>query len=418
MRATLAFYFFGILLSTMTTTMAQLKPASSSPSSLNNNSSGLAASVAKFSSKLLQETGGKTTGNIIFSPVSLHALLSQLVLGAPKKSSTYTELVSALHLNSAAADDDDKLLEGFLKQKETPGVKIANRLYADQSTDVKQEFIDGLVKYFKSTIVQEDFSNPKLAAQHINEFISNQTNGLITKMLDSNSISSNTKLILLNVIYFKGLWKHRFTASFTREAPFFVDTNRTTTHMSMVIQRDFKTAHFNQLQSELLLLPYKDEKTAMVIILPDDGVDVRRVEEKLVDVELGQIWEVLNSSYEDIVTVNLPKFEASHELGNLENVLRNLGLVNLFDESLADLSRISNEERLVVSKVAHKAVIKVDEEGSEAAAASDAGVATLSAPPSFTVDRPFIFFIYDIDNGLPLFVGRIVDPNGEISLLD
>ena len=156
----------------------------------------------------------------------------------------------------------------------------------------------------------------------------------------------------------------------------------------------------------------------MVIILPDDGVDVRRVEEKLVDVELGQIWEVLNSSYEDIVTVNLPKFEASHELGNLENVLRNLGLVNLFDESLADLSRISNEERLVVSKVAHKAVIKVDEEGSEAAAASDAGVATLSAPPSFTVDRPFIFFIYDIDNGLPLFVGRIVDPNGEISLLD
>ena len=156
----------------------------------------------------------------------------------------------------------------------------------------------------------------------------------------------------------------------------------------------------------------------MVIILPDDGVDVRRVEEKLVDVELGQIWEVLNSSYEDIVTVNLPKFEASHELGNLENVLRNLGLVNLFDESLADLSRISNEERLVVSKVAHKAVIKVDEEGSEAAAASDAGVATLSAPPSFSVDRPFIFFIYDIDNGLPLFVGRIVDPNGEISLLD
>ena len=419
MKANTAFYIFSILLLTTTMSMAKTKPALSSPGSLSNMMSGLAASVAKFNSRLLQEIGGKTNGNIFYSPVSLHAVLSQLVLGSPKNSSTYTELVSALHLGSAAdlgSDDDDQLLEGFLQQTETPGVKIVNKLYANQSTNIKQEFIDGLAKNFKSTIEQEDFSNPESTAEHINKFTNNQTNGLIPKIIEADSISANTELILLNVIYFKGIWKDPFKTYLTRETPFFVDANRTTTHKSMEIEGKFKTAYFNTLQSNLLSLPYKDEQTAMIVILPDDGVNVHQVEDNLIGMELGEIWEVLNSTNEDRVMVNLPKFEVSHDLRNLKKVLQNLGLVAMFDERNVNFSRISNEKNLPVSKIVQKAVIKVDEEGSEAAASELALRAPVSFPQRFTINRPFIFFIYDVNNSLPLFVGRIVDPNGEMSL--
>ena len=385
-------------------------------SSGNINSSGLAASMAKFNSKLLQEIGGKTAGNIFYSPVSLHAVLSQLLLGSPKNSSTYAELVEVLHLDNSAdadIDDDGQLFEVFLQQRVTPGVKIVNRLYVDQSASIMQEFTDGLIKYFKSTIEQEDFSNPELAVEHINKFVSDQTNGLIPNLLMSDSIQPSAKLFLINVIYFKGMWKQPFNSA--REAPFFVNEKKTTMHMSMEVKGVFKTTYFDLLQSNLLALPYADEKTAMVIILPDVGFDVLKVEEKLVDIELGQVWEVLNSGNQRLLNVGLPKFQVSHDHKNLKEVLNKLGLVTMFDGSKADFSRISGHKDFSVSDVVQKAVIKVDEEGSEAAAATYLVFRTAGGNQSFTVNRPFIFYIYDIDNNLPLFVGRIVDPNEGIS---
>ena len=420
MKPSIGFFVVWLLFSA-----AKAKPGSPSPRSL-HSTTGLATSVSKFNSKLLQEIVRQTTGNIFYSPVSLHTILSQLVLGSPKNSSTHTQLASVLHLDDAAEpdngnDQEHPLFAGFLKQREGLGssVKIANRLYTDQSTDIKEEFIDNLATIFKSAIEREDFSNPDLAAQHINQFVNDQTNGLIPKMLEADGISDDTKLILLNAIYFKGRWKHPFKSFYTKESPFHVDADRTVSQMSMVVEANFKTADYNPLQSELLALHYDDEKTAMIVILPNSGIDVRQVEAKLTDVDLGELWKALISSGEQDLIVQFPKFEAAHNLGNLNEVLTRLGLVDMFDESKADFSRISDNNKLSVSKIAQKAVIKVDEEGSEAAAATYVDVVAKSETftPTFTVNRPFIFFIYDIDNNLPLFIGRIVDPNGKISLL-
>jgi serine protease inhibitor len=219
----------------------------------------------------------------------------------------------------------------------------------------------------------------------------------------------------VNAIYFKGIWKHPFKTDKTATATFFIDNVTSTNFLAMALTEKFKTIAVNEINARVLQLPYVNDKISMIIILPDLGSTLRQVETKLKDFDATSLLKKLNSTESYSTSVILPKFEMSFEVKGLMKKLQSMGVSSLFDETNSNLSNISDEP-LYVSKMSHNAVIKVNEEGSEAAAVTVVELQTRSIDREFIVNRPFLFYIVDHQSNIPLFVGRIIDPNGKLKL--
>ena len=385
----------------------------------------LSDSISKFNSKFFEKICQAEDGNIFYSPFSIHMLLSQLYLGSPKNSSTNEELALLLEIKP---EDDSGLLNSYLQARTsqelalshlTNGsvVRIANKLFAAEKFSIKRRFISALEKNFKSSIERVDFKNSNETAGKINSFVKNQTNGLISKVFEPSDIDDLSKLVLVNAIYFKGNWKFPFDVKDTQTDTFFVDNSTTTNFSAMSLIGEFKTIRVDEIKSQVLQLPYVNDKISMVIVLPEEHSNVRQVEMRMNDFETTSLLKKLDSAQESQVRLVLPKFETSFEVEGFSEKLQSLGLTTLFDAQKSNLSNISNEP-LSVTKMIHKAVVKVNEEGSEAAAVSVADVGTRASLEvgQFVVNRPFLFYIVDRQSNVPLFVGRIVDPNGKLKL--
>ena len=390
------------------------------------NQFSLGNSIMKFHSKFYSQLTQKNFGNIFYSPFSIHMLVTQLLLGSPVNSVSHMELANLLEF-----DKDPRYLDAYksytigqelqlknLNQGST--IRIANTMYSAEGWDIKQNFTDALKNYFLSDIRQVNFADGNAVAQKINRFVQNKTNNLIQKLFEPEDFDKKTRLVLLNAIYFKGSWKHRFNKSMTHQSVFHVDEMRQTNFSAMQTFADVKTIHHEELTAKVLELPYQNDKTAMVVILPDSEVSIQEVESRLKKIDLKALFlNVRSSTPTEAVNIVLPKFETEFDVQEMEAMLINLGVASIFDSRAANFSEISNEPNLFVSKVAHKAIVKVNEEGSEAAAVTAATFTAYSYNEleNFIADRPFLFFIIDVDNTLPLFAGRIVDPNGKLSLV-
>jgi serpin B len=381
----------------------------------------LSKSVSDFNSKMFEKISQLEKGNIFYSPLGLHILLSQVYLGSPKNSSTGQELAVLLGLDK---ENDAEYLDSYKKALATQEsqlsrlhngsvVKIATKMYVSEDLELKPEYTNMTAKYFKSSIDKVNFSNTKETVQAINNFVNNATNGLIKKIFQENEIDPDAVLILLNAIYFKGNWKYQFDKTETKMMTFHIDNSTQAEFSAMTLTDSLKTCHVKELDSNVLELPYQNEQISMVVILPSKSADVLQVEKKLQNLEATKLVGQLDSIDTEEVKVILPKFEVSFEVPEIINSLKSLGVNSLFDN--ADLSLISKSP-LLVSDIVQQAVVKVNEEGSEAAAVTGAVVVPRSdnfeLPKQFIVNRPFIFYIYDRVSHLPLFVGRIVDPNG------
>ena len=380
----------------------------------------LSDSISKFNLKFYSEIAKTADDNIFYSPFSIHMILTQLILGSPEGSATRNELAKLLHLDAAG---NHTYLESYrrarqdqlLQQHHGSIVRIGNKLYySAKQFNVKPKFREELDKYFLSSTEEIDVTRPEETSDMINSFVKNQTNGLIDKILEADDISPKTAMILVNAIYFKGSWKYPFKEQFTKTATFYVNETQKTDYQAMTTSESLKTFHSDSLKSSILELPYENDKISMVIVLPDANTGLREVEAKL---EISFILKKLTSVQPTPdVEVEIPKFETSFEVKDMEGILKRLGVERIFD-SRADLSEIS-ESPIYVSKISHKAVVKVNEEGSEAAAVTSVEISLKSymEPVKFIVNRPFLFYIVNVVSGLPLFVGRIVDPNGKMKL--
>ena len=388
----------------------------------------ISGSIGKFHSKLWPEITSHNPGNIIYSPLSLHLALTEAYIGAPQGSNTSSELESLLQLGSedlsSSLDDYKKTINSVLEipqqAQNYSSIRIVDRMYRAEDLNVKETFLDNLKNYFSSTVERVDFSESEEAAGKINQFVSDQTNGLIKDLFQAEDFDADTRFVLLNAIFFKGLWKNRFTGVGT--SSFNVDPSRQVDYTSMSITDDFKVIRFDDLNSNILELPYKNGKTSMVVVLPDEDIDIRHVESRLEKIRMESMFEQLAAAEETpSVEVVFPEFEAIFDFSGdkSKEALMHLGVKSIFDKTNCDLSEISNEP-IYVDQVAHKAVIRINRRGTEAAAASGvAGVLeSLNIPSSeFIVDRPFLFFIIDQSHKLPLFAGRIVDPSGKYTLI-
>lgn len=365
-----------------------------------------------FGGALLQALGSGSP-DTVFSPVSVGAALRMALLGA--RGETAAQLAAALRLTGPEqAGEGLQWLSAGLAAVSGGDVTLRApaAVWVQAGLPVRPEFSRPLTGLPGGTVTGADFSRaPEQARQEINELIADQTAGKISSVLGPGSVSADTRLVLASAVYLKAAWGHPFQPRATADGPFRPRPGQTLTVPVMHL-----TARLRYLRADgyqAVVLPYQGGRLAMTVILPDGPPgECGPCQDLLASAGLAGL---LAGAQPQQVRLALPRFrqQAGYDL---VPVLRGLGVTDAFT-GRADFGSITGAERLSLGAVAHSAFIDVDEQGTEAAAAT-AAVAVAAAVTGgevavLTVDRPFLFAITDTGTGLPLFLGRVTEPRPE-----
>jgi serpin B len=346
-------------------------------------------------------------GNLFFSPYSVHAALAMTADGA--NGATRDQMAKVLHL---PADRDKGLAAGDLARfYARPGrpyeLAVANSLWGQKGFPWRPESLARLKGRFGAGLQEADFAaDPESARRRINSWVSEQTRGKMTDVFGPGDVSPLTRMVLANAIYFKSDWQWKFAKAATADAPFLLADGGRVTAPLMHTEAEFRYVNVDGVQ--VLEMPYKGGDLAMVIVLPAKPDGLPAVEQRLTPEVLGK-W--LATAGSRSVEVWLPRFrvEARFSLGE---TLQGLGMAAPFDPQKADFSRLA-AEGVSLARVAHKAFVDVNEEGTEAGAVTGIGGNLPGPVPiDFRADRPFLFLIRDVKHGTILFMGRLTNPKG------
>ncbi|XP_014448408.1 serpin B6 [Tupaia chinensis] len=362
--------------------------------------------------KVLTEDNSK---NVFFSPMSLSSCLAMVLMGA--KGNTAAQMTKALSFNERGDGGVDvhqgfqQLLSALTKPDAQYLLRTANRLFGEKSYEFLSSFKDSCCKFYESEMEELDFIDAtEKSRKHINTWVEKKTEGKITELLSPDSVNSLTKLVLVNAIYFKGNWEKQFNKDFTRESPFKVSKDVVKPVQMMYMKSTFKMTYIGEIFTTILVLPYVGQELNMLIMLPDENTNLKTVEEEIT-YEKFLDWTRDDMMDEEEVEVSLPRFKLEENY-DMEAVLRKLGMTDAFDQGSADFSGMSSRRDLFLSKVVHKSFVEVNEEGTEAAAATAAIMMMRCAriTPRFRADRPFLFFIRKQQTNGILFAGRFSSP--------
>lgn len=252
-----------------------------------------------------------------------------------------------------------------------------------------------------------DFINsPDPSRKIINQWVSDETKDKINNLLPENSITSDTKMVLVNAIYFKADWLSPFDANDTYDSSFkLLDGSEVTVPM---MGQQLYIPYFVGDGYAMAELPYAGESAVMTLLVPDEG----RFEEIEAQIDGAMFNEALANLAPADVTLRMPKFEFESPF-NLSDALIEMGMPLAFDENRADFSGMTDQQDLYIGNVIHKAFVAVDEKGTEAAAATAVvmeGATAMMPENVLTINRPFLFFIRDVETGQILFIGRVLNP--------
>jgi serine protease inhibitor len=389
----------------------------------------LVSAISRFALELCAEQRKRSEGNLFMSPLSISAVLSMAYLGARGK--TLEEMKKALCFDAL---EDAKVHQAFsdvvfhlkkssegsnecTKETDTFQLHLANRLFAEESHKILKEFQTDCTKYYGADIDAVSFkTEPEKAAEKVNSWVSKTTNDKIRNIISPKMIDEDTTLILVNSIYFKSAWKDRFEKDHTEESDFFV-TPEEAVKTPLMFQKVQGASYFysDDLQCQVLKLPYKSGALSMFVLLPDkEKTSLESVEAALTEGHVSG-FDGKFQQFPD-VRVWLPKFKMEADL-ELREVLSGLGMKSVFARGVADLSGIDGTDNLYASKVLHKAFVDVNEDGTEAAAATAMKANMLTScpgggeePVTFRADHPFLFFIREEKTKAVLFIGRVVRP--------
>ena len=358
-------------------------------------------------------------GNLIFSPFSISVALAMTMAGA--EGTTQAAIQDALELSlpvETLFPAYNALLlsiEGSEKLSNENAVgdpftlNIANSIWGQAGYAFKEPFLDTLAENFGAGLHTVDYVNAPEAARHaINGWVSEETMKKIEDLIPEGAIDALTRLVLANAIYFKGSWYTAFDSNATTFAPFtMLDGSQIDVDMMALNGEHLSYSEGNGFQ--VVQLPYMSTDFAMTLIVPDEG-EFSQVESGLTS-ETYRDWT--SALDYELVNIQMPKFDFESSV-NANAILVALGMGEAFDASIADFSGMTDEDKLVISEVLHKATITVDENGTEAAAATAVVMKLTSAMPEeaiqLVVDRPFMFFIEHQPTGSILFMGRVVEP--------
>ncbi|XP_040895951.1 leukocyte elastase inhibitor isoform X2 [Toxotes jaculatrix] len=376
----------------------------------------ISSSNTLFALELLRTLSqANPTGNIFVSPLSISSALAMVYLGA--RGNTAAQMAQALSFSSGeGVHADFETLNADINSPSASYIlKIANRLYGENTANFLNEFLKATQKYYQADLKAVDFmGNPEVCRGEINSWVEEQTENKIKDLLKPGSVSTMTRLALVNAIYFKGNWMNRFDKANTKEMPFKVNQNET---KSVEMMFQVKKLPYNYIPDhglQILELPYVGEELSMFILLPEESTDgtdpLLKLENELTQERLDEWTNRENMDVHSEVLVHLPKFKLEEDY-ELNEPLAKLGMTDVFCAAKADLSGMNGKAGLFLSTVAHKAFVEVNEEGTEAAAATAGMVAfCMLREEHFTADHPFLFFIRHNKTKSILFLGRFSSP--------
>jgi serpin B len=382
--------------------------------------SALASGNAAFAFDLYQRLRSQD-GNLIYSPYSISVALAMTFAGA--NGATAQQMADTLHFTllqdklhpafnalGLALDSRNSIYDDPISGEKKTAIQldIANALWAQAGYPFKQPFLDTLGRNYDAGVQEVDFINaPEPARQAINQWASEKTQNKIQEVIPQGSITPDTRLVLANAIYLNALWQFQFEETATQDEPFFLLDGSQVQAKMMRQQKRLGYASGDGYQA--VDLPYWGGQLSMLAIVPDQS--------KFADFEstfdAARFEQVRGSVTPQLVNLGLPRFEFETST-NLSNLLKEMGMPEAFSDQ-ADFSGMA-DDNLAITDVLHKAYIKVYESGTEAAAVTAVVVGVTSAeidePINLTLDRPFMFVLYDHDSGAILFVGRVLNPAG------
>ncbi|XP_043926671.1 serpin I2 [Protopterus annectens] len=349
--------------------------------------------------------------NIICSPFSITLALGMLLLGA--KGTTLHQLTQAMKLDKRSEGEEFSILKHLssvmLSHSQEPPVSLVNALYVQDGFTIKERYLQRNKYYFSSDIRAVNFQDSASAARIINTWVESTTKGKIRNLFSSDEFNPLSRLVLVSAIYFKGKWKHKFTME-TTELMTFTKTDGSATEIPMMSHH--LKAHIGHFSNEdvsyqVLELPYEGHEISMFFVLPDQVMDIHKVEKVLT---ASQIKEWLSSLTEHDVRLRIPRFKIEEKL-DLKETLKAFRITELFLSS-SDLPEMTDSADVYVTSASHKAFIEVNEEGSEAAATTGIHIAAIMSMQQhqFVADHPFVFLIRHNKTGALLFMGRVMNP--------
>ncbi|KAK2150647.1 hypothetical protein NP493_2749g00001 [Ridgeia piscesae] len=357
-------------------------------------------------SKVIEGAAGE---NVFFSPFSISTALSMTYAGA--RGNTADEMCQVLGfcpLTFNVHATFQALLGSLNSPQATYKLALANGMFVDVKFNMFQSFTNLLMERYSAGYKLLDFNNDAAgSADYINKWVEDRTNGKITDLLDAGQVFKSD-LVLVNTIYFKGDWKCQFTS--TQDATFYLSSTDTTKVKMMLQTAPFRYAVNDNLQCQILELPYDGCRVSMYILLPLETEGLASLESKLT---FNSVTAALANLKKRWLSVGIPKFGIDQYIDELIPILRSMGINLAFEMGSADFGDISSIPSLYVKDVVHKAFINVDETGTEAAAATAVTFTHGHHPPvsaQFLADHPFVFLIRDKTTGSILFIGRYVSP--------
>ena len=361
-----------------------------------------------FSFEFYDQIGASEDGNVFFSPYSIFVALSMAYEGAAGNTATEMQNVLNVLQNDSVTLGTFGRLYNLLNQNQD-GYKIntANAFWAHQDYTFLQSYLDLLENFYMAEAHELDFAKNVEAAEIINTWIEEQTNDKIKDMIPPSSLSDYTKLVLTNAIYFKGMWAIPFNPDNTYETDFELTSDETTqVDMMSDTDNDYNYTETDDLQ--IIELQYAGDDLLMIVILPKEN-NITIAESALNSGNLA-IW--INSLMGDEVDVEIPKFKFEKKY-SLNGLLRSMGIIDAFIPDIADFSKMDGTNALFISEAIHQSFVEVNEEGTEAAAATAIimeATAIPEEPKRFIADHPFVFLIQHKETGAILFMGRVMNP--------
>jgi len=354
----------------------------------------------------------KQDGNLFFSPESISTAFAMAYAGA--RGSTASQMAKTLHF-TLPPDSLHPAMGALLASlnAEHPGYQlyVADALWAEKDFPFLDAYLKLTSSDYGAGFNRVDFkAAPEAARQTINQWVEQKTENKIKDLIPPRAITPATRLVLTNAIYFKGDWETKFDKAQTQDEDFHLDAAQTVKAPLMHIESKF--GYFSGGTFQALSIPYKTSELSLVVLLPNDTTGLPALEQSLTAANVKQWLNQLNSVRKVILT--LPKFKMTNQF-ELSNALGSLGMTQAFQPGNADFSGMTGKRDFWISSAIHKAFIDVNEEGTEAAAATAIVMRSNAAardqvPIVFRADRPFVFLIRDNRSGAILFLGRVTNP--------
>jgi len=363
--------------------------------------------VHEFSYDLLQHNLEEI--NPVLSPISAYLALAMAGNGARGETLDEFHAMLGNNLNTIPYE----IVHSLEKNEEGMTISLANSAWVDEQMEAADTYLTAVQQYFNAEVYQRKLST-KAAMDDMNIWIHAKTNGMIPSMVNE-PLDDDSRLVLFNTIYFNGKWASPFKGYDTRLHDFYISNDEIVEVDTMQMYETDQIYVKNEF-AEGVILPYEDDSIAFLALMPDAEMTVREMYEQLT-------WEMISGFLDQEKTtfcnLRLPKFEVTFEK-ELNESLKAMGLQKAFDSSQADLSGLGGTiagENLFISLVKQKAVIILDEEGTEASAATmvevkeECAIEYETPPLNLYFDRPFLYMIVDRNNDIPLFTGIMDNPS-------